>query len=228
MTNKLKIAPSVLAADFTRLGEEVRAAEQAGADWIHFDVMDGRFVPNISIGVPVLQALRGATSLPIDVHLMIVEPDQYIPIFAEAGANSISVHVEACPHLHRTLVSIAQAGCRVGVAINPHTPAIMLQEVMPLLDIINVMTVDPGFGGQSFLDGSLSKIAQLRAMAQAVGRDIDIEVDGGINTETTPRAVEAGANVLIAGTTIFRHKEGIQAGVDALRAAASQGANSTS
>ncbi|MCA9889342.1 MAG: ribulose-phosphate 3-epimerase [Anaerolineae bacterium] len=222
MANQIKIAPSILAADFTKLGEQIAQAEQAGADWLHFDVMDGRFVPNISMGLPVLRSIKRVATVPIDVHLMIVEPERYVAEFAKAGASSISVHIEASPHLHRTLTLIKDSGCRVGVAINPHTPASFLSEILHLLDIINVMTVNPGFGGQSFLEFTTSKISELRSMASSIGKDIDIEVDGGINVITAPIAVEAGANVLIAGTTIFNHEQSIKQGIDELRAAATR------
>lgn len=220
LTPQIKIAPSILAADFARLGEQVTQAQVAGADWLHFDVMDGRFVPNITMGMPVLRSLKRVATIPIDVHLMIVEPERYVQAFADTGAASISVHIEASPHLHRSLTLIKESGCRAGVAINPHTPASFLQEILPLLDIINVMTVNPGFGGQSFLEFTLTKIRELRQMATAIHKDIDIEVDGGINTETAPKAIQAGANVLIAGTTIFGNPEGIKSGIDELRAAA--------
>ncbi|MCU0512619.1 MAG: ribulose-phosphate 3-epimerase [Anaerolineae bacterium] len=215
--NKLMLAPSLLAADFTRLGEQVQEAAAAGADMFHVDIMDGRFVPNISMGPLVVQAVRRVTTLPLDVHLMIVEPERYIPAFAAAGASSISVHLEACPHLHRTLQMIRDEGCRAGVAINPHSPALLLHEVIGMLDIINVMTVNPGFGGQVFLPETMSKIAQLRAMAGDRHMPVDIEVDGGINQETVASAVQAGANVLVIGTAIFQHPQGIAAGIRDIR-----------
>lgn len=219
MADMARIAPSILSADFTRLGEQVRAAEDAGAGLIHIDVMDGRFVPNITMGPLVVQAVRRVTRLPLDVHLMIVEPERHVASFAEAGADWISVHVEAGPHLHRTLMSIHELGCRAGVAINPHTPAAALSEVMHMIDLVNVMTVNPGFGGQSFLAETLPKIERLRAMIVASGRDIDIEVDGGINTQTVAAVVQAGANVLVAGSSVFSPDFSVQAGIDALRAA---------
>ena len=219
---KVKIAPSLLAADFTQLGQQIKDAEAAGADLLHYDVMDGRFVPNITMGAFILEQVRQLTTLPLDVHLMIIEPERYIEQFAGAGADSISVHIEACPNLHRTLQQIQEAGCKVGVAINPHTPATMLAEIITMVDIVNVMTVNPGFGGQKFLQAMTSKIATIRAMAGEVHRIVDIEVDGGINAETANDAVQAGANVLIAGTTIFRHPQGVQAGIDALRASLEQ------
>lgn len=219
MADMARIAPSILSADFTRLGEQVRAAEDAGAGLIHIDVMDGRFVPNITMGPLVVQAVRRVTRLPLDVHLMIVEPERHVASFAEAGADWISVHVEAGPHLHRTLMSIHELGCRAGVAINPHTPAAALSEVMHMIELVNVMTVNPGFGGQSFLTETLPKIERLRAMIVASGRDIDIEVDGGINTQTVAAVVQAGANVLVAGSSVFSPDFSVQAGIDALRAA---------
>jgi len=222
LSRTIQISPSILAADITRLGEQLQAAEQGGAGRIHFDVMDGRFVPNITMGPFVLEAVRRATSLPIDAHLMIVEPDHLLKAFADAGATSISVHVEACPNLHRTLQAIRGFGCQVGVAINPHTPPVMLSEVMHMLDLILVMTVNPGFGGQAFLPESLSKIERLRAMCDATGRDIDIAVDGGINEATIYATAQAGANVLIAGNSIFSHAAGVRAGIEALRGAAAK------
>ena len=215
----IKIAPSILAADFTKLGEQVRDAQSAGANLIHIDVMDGRFVPNITMGPLVVQAVKQVVTIPLDVHLMIIEPERYIKDFAEAGADSITVHIEASPHLHRTLSLIRDAGCKAGVALNPHTPAEAISEVMDLLDIINVMTVNPGFGGQKFIHRMTSKIAELRAMIRNEHLDVDIEVDGGINVDTISSAVQAGANVMIAGSCIFRHNDGIKAGIDALRQA---------
>jgi ribulose-phosphate 3-epimerase len=215
----IHIAPSILSADFTRLGEQVREAEAAGAVLIHVDVMDGRFVPNITMGPLVVEAVRRVTSLPLDVHLMIVEPDHLLAAFAEAGASALTVHWEACPHLHRTLQTIKALGCRAGVALNPHTPASMVSEVLHMLDEINVMTVNPGFGGQAFLPETLPKIRQLRAMIRESGRPIDLEVDGGINVETAPAVVEAGANVLIAGNAVFNSEHSVREGVEALRRA---------
>ena len=214
---KVKIAPSLLAADFSQLGKQIRDAQAGGADWLHYDVMDGRFVPNITMGAFILEQVRQLTTLPLDVHLMIVEPERFIKQFADAGANSISVHIEASPNLHRTLQLIRESGCKVGVAINPHTPAEALGEVITMVDLINVMTVNPGFGGQQFLPAMTSKIARLRAMIGDVRGTVDIEVDGGINIETANDAVQAGANVLIAGTTIFRHPQSVEVGIRALR-----------
>jgi len=215
----VKIAPSILAADFTKLGEQVREAQSAGANLIHIDVMDGRFVPNITMGPLIVQAVKQVVTIPLDVHLMIIEPERYINEFAEAGADSITVHIEASPHLHRTLSLIKDAGCKVGVALNPHTPAESLSEVLDMLDIITVMTVNPGFGGQKFIHRMTSKIAELRAMIRNEHLNIDIEVDGGINVDTISSAVQAGANVMIAGSCIFQHDDGIKAGIDALRQA---------
>jgi ribulose-phosphate 3-epimerase len=200
--HKVLIAPSILAADFTRLGDQVKEATEAGADMFHIDIMDGRFVPNISMGPMVVEAVKRVTNLPLDVHLMIVEPERYIPAFIAAGASSISVHLEASPHLHRTLQVIRESGCRAGVAINTHSPAQLLHEIIGMVDIINVMTVNPGFGGQSFLPETMPKIAQLKAMAGDRHSPVDIEVDGGINAETVSSVVESGANVLVIGTAI--------------------------
>lgn len=215
----IKIAPSVLAADFTRLGQQIGDAERGGADAIHFDVMDGHFVPNLTMGPVVLEAARRSTTLPIDVHLMMFEPDPMLAAFAKVGASSLSVHVETCPNLHRTLQSIKALGCKVGVAINPATPAIMLGEIVHMLDLVLVMTVNPGFGGQEFLPETLPKIRQIRALCDSAGRTIDIAVDGGINVVTAAQVVAAGANVLIAGSSIFAHDESVAAGIDQLRRA---------
>lgn len=219
MPNSTQIAASILAADFTQLGEQIREAETSGVGLIHIDIMDGQFVPNLTMGPLIVEAARRSTSLPLDVHLMIVEPDHLLKDFAEAGANAISVHWEACPHLHRTLQAIKRLGCRAGVALNPHTPAIFLSEVIHMIDVIIVMTVNPGFGGQDFLPEALPKIQQLRHMISAIGRDIDIEVDGGVNTTTALRCAEAGANVLIAGTAIFNSSFSVVEGVKKLRQA---------
>jgi ribulose-phosphate 3-epimerase len=217
LTTPVRIAPSILSADFTRLGEQVREAEAAGAGLIHIDVMDGRFVPNITMGPLVVEAVRRVTTLPLDVHLMIVEPDHLLTEFAHAGATAITVHWEACPNLHRTLQAIKQLGCRVGIALNPHTPASFLSEVIHMVDEVNVMTVNPGFGGQDFLPETLPKIRQLRQMAGK--RDMDIDVDGGINVETAASVVEAGANILIAGNAVFNTQHSVREGIDALRRA---------
>ncbi len=206
-----------MSADFTRLGDEVRAAERAGADWLHVDVMDGRFVPNLTIGPPVVKALRKVTRLPLDVHLMMVEPERYVEDFAAAGADHILVHVEASPHLHRTLQTIRDLGKRAGAVLNPHTPEDSLRYVLPALDEILVMSVNPGFGGQAFLPSVLPKVAALRRMIDEGGYDIDLEIDGGINEETAAAARAAGARVLVAGTAVFGRPD-YAAAIEALRA----------
>ena len=203
MASKIRIAPSILSADFSRLGEEVRAIDAAGADYIHVDVMDGHFVPNITVGPVVLKALRGASKLPFDVHLMISPVDPYIPDFAEAGADIMTVHPEAGPHLDRSLQLIKSLGKKAGVALNPATPVAALDYVWDVIDLVLVMSVNPGFGGQKFIESQTGKIAELRKRIDTLGRTIDLEVDGGINAETAARAVAAGADVLVAGTASF-------------------------
>ncbi len=200
---RITVAPSLLAADFARLLEEVRAVESAGADWLHLDVMDGRFVPNLSFGPLVLAALRRHTRLPFDVHLMIAPVDPYLDAFAESGADHMIVHAEAGPHLHRSLQAIAALGKRPGVAINPATPPEAAATVLDLVDSVLVMTVNPGFGGQRFLDSQLGKIATLRRLIDGTGRKIALQVDGGIDPETAPRAIAAGADTLVAGSAVF-------------------------
>ena len=204
MQKPTRIAPSILSADFARLGEETRAIVAAGGDWVHVDVMDGHFVPNITIGPGVVKAIRSTTDAVFDVHLMISPVDPYIGDFAEAGADIITAHVEAGPHLHRTLQAIHGAGKKAGVSLNPSTPAEAIAHVMDDIDLVLVMTVNPGFGGQSFIESQLAKIKTLRGMIDASGRDIDLEVDGGITEETAPRVIEAGADVLVAGTASFK------------------------
>jgi len=204
MTRRLLIAPSILSADFGRLAEEVKAIEKAGADYVHVDVMDGRFVPNLTIGPVVVAAVRKATKLPLDVHLMIVEPEKYIAEFARAGATTLTVHQETCPHLHRTLQQIRAAGVRPSVVLNPSTPLSAIEEVLEDVDQILLMSVNPGFGGQAFIPQSVDKVRRLRALLDAKGLDqVDIEVDGGINADTAKQVVAAGANVLVAGNAIF-------------------------
>jgi ribulose-phosphate 3-epimerase len=202
-TPRILIAPSILSADFARLGEEVAAVEKAGADWLHVDVMDGRFVPNITLGPPIVKALRKATKLPLDVHLMIVEPEKYVEAFADAGSDTITIHVEACTHLHRTLCHIKSLGKRAGVVLNPSTHEDTIKYVIDVVDQVLVMSVNPGFGGQSFIREVLPKVAAIRAMIDARGRHVDLEIDGGITKETAPDAIAAGARVLVAGSAVF-------------------------
>ena len=204
MQQPVRIAPSILSADFSRLGEEIAAVTNAGADWIHVDVMDGHFVPNITIGPDVVKAIRSATSLPFDVHLMIAPVDPYVPAFADAGADIITAHAEAGPHLHRTIQLIKSLGKKAGISLNPSTPVAVINHVLDDIDLVLVMTVNPGFGGQSFLSGQLDKIRTLRQMIDASGRPVDLEVDGGINEQTARQAIDAGADVLVAGTSTFQ------------------------
>jgi ribulose-phosphate 3-epimerase len=204
MTSPILMAPSILSADFARLGEEVRALEAAGADWIHVDVMDGHFVPNITIGPAVVKALRPHTKLPFDVHLMISPVDSFLDAFAEAGADHITVHPEAGPHIHRTIQHIKSLGVMAGVSLNPGTPAKMLDYLIDDIDLVLIMSVNPGFGGQSFIDSQLRKIEAVRKMIDKTGRDIRLEVDGGIDNVTAGRAIAAGADTLVAGTATFR------------------------
>jgi len=216
----IKIAPSILAADFAYLGDAIRAIEAGGADYVHVDVMDGVFVPNISIGLPVVAALRKITQLPLDVHLMITAPERYIADFISAGASILTVHVEACTHLHRAVQQIRESGARPGITLNPATPLNTLEEILPYVDQVLIMSVNPGFGGQRYIPTMTDKIARLRQTIQSRGLDIDIEVDGGIDVDTAPAAVAAGANVLVAGTAVFRHQAGVAAAMAALRQAA--------
>jgi ribulose-phosphate 3-epimerase len=215
----IRIAPSILSADFGRLADEVRAIEEAGADVVHVDVMDGRFVPNITIGPLVVEAVRKVTKLPIDAHLMIVEPERYVEAFAKAGADVVSVHAEISPHLHRTLQAIRAAGARPAVALNPSTPLSAVEWVLADCEMVLVMTVNPGFGGQRYIDACTQKIRDLRALADRVNPALEIEVDGGVKPETAGRVAGAGANVLVAGTAVFGQPD-YRAAISAVRAAA--------
>ncbi|GAB4431281.1 MAG: ribulose-phosphate 3-epimerase [Anaerolineae bacterium] len=214
---RVKLAPSILAADFARLGEQVKEAEAAGVDYIHVDVMDGHFVPNITIGPLITQALRPVTRLPLDVHLMIEQPERYLADFARAGADILTVHVETCPHLHRTIQQIKELGVKAGVTLNPATPLSSLEEILPKVDLALIMSVNPGFGGQSYIPGSTARIARLRAMLDAIGSQADLEVDGGVNPATISEVVAAGATVLVAGSAIFNQRVSVKQNVQQLR-----------
>ena len=214
---KIKIAPSILSADFARLGEQVAEATRDGADLIHVDVMDGHFVPQITIGALVVAAIRKYTTLPLDVHLMIESPEEQIAQFAKAGANIITVHIEPCPHIHRVIQMIKATGVKAGISLNPATSLSMLDEILPEVDLVLVMTVNPGFGGQTFIESTLAKIARLRAELDRRELNIELEVDGGINTKTAPRVVKSGATALVAGAAIFSSGETIGEAIKKLR-----------
>lgn len=203
----VKIAPSILSADFSKLGEEIKDVERGGADYIHVDVMDGHFVPNITIGPLIVEAIRPITKLPLDVHLMIENPDQYIEAFANAGADYLTVHVEACKHLHRTIHYIKSFGVKAGVVLNPATPVQTIEHVIEDIDMVLLMTVNPGFGGQKFIEQVLPKITQVKELVDKKGLSVEIEVDGGVNEETARKCVEAGANVLVAGSAIYNERD---------------------
>ncbi|MFJ7728983.1 ribulose-phosphate 3-epimerase [Neobacillus sp. NPDC097160] len=203
----VKIAPSILSADFSKLGEEILDVEKGGADYIHIDVMDGHFVPNITIGPLIVEAIRPITKLPLDVHLMIENPDQYIEAFAKAGADYITVHVEACRHLHRTIQNIKSFGIKAGVVLNPATPVETIQHVIGDIDMVLLMSVNPGFGGQTFIPEVLPKIRKVKEMAEQKGINLEIEIDGGVNPETARQCMEAGANVLVAGSAIYNQPD---------------------
>lgn len=211
------ISASMLASDFSQSGNEAKAVAAAGSDWLHIDVMDGVFVPNITIGVPFVQAMKKSVSIPLDVHLMIVQPEKHIHAFAKAGADILTIHCENNPNIHYTLMEIRKLGVRPAVAINPGTPAILVEPILPFIDMVLVMTVNPGFGGQKFIPETLSKIRQIRQWSDERNLNLNIQVDGGINGETAGLCAEAGANVLVAGTAIFGHPEGYAAGIQALR-----------
>lgn len=221
MSNLIKLAPSILSADFARLGEQVAEATKAGADYIHVDVMDGHFVPNLTIGAPVVASLRSWTNLPLDVHLMIEYPERYIGDFANSSANIITVHIEACPHIHRTIQLIKELGIEAGVALNPATPLGSVEEIISHVDLILIMSVNPGFGGQVFIPETLGKIARLRKMLDERGLDVELEVDGGITIDNAPSLVKAGARVLAMGNSIFKAKVGISQALQNIREAVS-------
>ena len=213
----IKIAPSILSADFARLGEQVGEAEAAGADYIHVDVMDGHFVPNITVGPLIVEALRPHTSLPLDVHIMIAEPERYIRDFCEAGADILTFHAEATPHVHRAIQYIKECGVKAGVSINPATPLGAVEEVLPFADLVLVMSVNPGFGGQSFIPETLPKVVRLRRLLDEGGYGAELEIDGGIKPDTAPEAVRAGARVLVSGSAVFNERESVAEAIARLR-----------
>jgi ribulose-phosphate 3-epimerase len=215
----MRIAPSILSCDFSRLADEIGLVEEGGADWIHVDVMDGHFVPNITIGPVITEGARRATDLPLDVHLMIENPDRYLEPFASAGADILTVHQEACPHLHRTVERIRELGVRPGVALNPATPLSAVQEVLPYVDLLLIMSVNPGFGGQRFIPTTLEKLRRARALLDEAGSEADLEVDGGVDAGNAAEIIGAGATVLVAGSAVYGHPSGAAEGVRAIRVA---------
>ena len=215
--DKFLLAPSIIASDFTLLADEIAACESAGADWLHVDVMDGHFVPTITVGPLFVEACKRATKLPLDVHLMISDPDQYLEVFAKAGANNITVHVETCPNLLQTIEKISSLGCKAGVTLNPLTPASALDAALPLVDLVLVMSVNPGYSGQAFMPEMIGKVEEVRNKLNALRSQAWLEVDGGITVETLPLMHKAGADVFVAGNAAFKHPQGVAAGVRALR-----------
>jgi ribulose-phosphate 3-epimerase len=217
MKTKHILAPSILSADFTRLGEELSACESAGADWFHVDVMDGHFVPNITMGPFIVETCKRATTLPLDVHLMVEKPERHLEAFARAGASNITVHVEACPHLHRTLQQIKSLGCRAGVAMNPGTPSAAIDAVLEAADLVLVMSVNPGYSGQKFISSTVAKVKEIRKKLDGLNSPAWIEVDGGIDLDTLPKMKKAGATAFVAATAVFKHPKGTEAGIRALK-----------
>jgi ribulose-phosphate 3-epimerase len=204
------VAPSILAADFSNLASEVEMINESSADWLHLDIMDGVFVPNISFGFPVIEAIRDLSEKPLDVHLMIIDPDRFLERFRDAGATNLTVHYETCPNLHRTVTEIRRLGMKAGVTLNPHSPVILLRDILPYIDMVLLMTVNPGYGGQAFIPGSINKIGELRSMIDEGGYDVLIEVDGGVDLQNAPVLVHAGVDVLVAGSTIFSSSDPVE------------------
>jgi len=215
--NKFLLAPSIIASDFTHLADEIAACETAGADWLHVDVMDGHFVPTITVGPLFVEACKRATKLPLDVHLMISDPDQYLEVFAKAGANNLTVHIETCPNIVQTIEKIKSLGCKAGITLNPLTPASALDAALPLVDLVLVMSVNPGYSGQSFMPEMVSKVEEIRNKLNALRSQARLEVDGGMAAETLPLMHKAGANVFVAGNAAFKHPQGVAGGIKALR-----------